>query len=103
MVVYFALGLALFSPAPYLKLAKPLHAETSHPRSDREVESPLPKAAPPSGEVKVPSRGSHTATIPLRCALTDDVRRYEAAKLAYFVSFGWLVCTCSRKTVRSWT
>lgn len=22
---------------------------------------------------------------------------------AYFVSFGWLVCTCSRKTVRSWT
>lgn len=96
-------SVALFSPAPYLKLAKPLHAEASHPRSDREVESPFPKAAPPSGEVKVPSLGSHTAIIPLRCALTGDARRCEAAKLAYFVSFGWLVCTCSRKTVRSWT
>lgn len=21
----------------------------------------------------------------------------------YFVSFGWLVCTCSKNTVRSWT
>lgn len=34
------------------------------------------------------------------CALTGDVRR---CKRAYFVWFGWLVCTCSKKTVRSWT
>lgn len=104
-IVTDTLGLLLVVAvtAANLKLAKPLHAEASHPRSDREVESPFPKAAPPSGEVKVPSLGSHTAIIPLRCALTGDARRCEAAKLAYFVSFGWLVCTCSRKTVRSWT
>lgn len=37
--------------------------------------------APLAFTLKVPGRGSHTAIIPIGCALTDDVRRCEACLL----------------------